>query len=265
MEQSFNTLLVELQQGVLTVTLNRPEKRNAMNMEMVQELFTVFEDISRKREIRAVVIRGSQGNFCAGGDISDMGEASQSESAKHRIWRFNRSFGHLISAVNSAPQVVITLCEGAVLGGGFGLACVSDVGIVENKAMFAMPETGLGVVPAQIAPFVVKRIGLTQARRLALLGERINGHQAVELGIAHFVVESSEEMQNKLDDVIKKLKRCAPEATAITKTLMLEVGTMGLETLLDRAADSFTDALNSDEGREGTNAFIEKRKPSWCE
>ena len=113
-------LLVE-DAGILTVTLNRPRKRNAMNMQLVEELMAVFDAIADDRSIRAVILRGAEGNFCSGGDISGMNKDAVSEQDAARVtWEFNRIFGRMITRVNSAPQVVITLLEGAVLGGGFG-------------------------------------------------------------------------------------------------------------------------------------------------
>ena len=282
-----NELLLDLDDGVLNLTLHRPHKRNAMNSAMVIELMAVFESIQGNRTIRAVVIRGAQGNFCAGGDISDMSQdskqgsesspepssskldsskldSSKLDSSKLRdaIWHFNRSFGTLITKVNRAPQLVICILEGAVLGGGFGLACISDVAIAKPDAMFAMPETGLGIIPAQIAPFVVARIGLTQARRLTLLGERLDGHAALALGIVHHVTD---DVEAELARNLKIFNKCAPNATAVTKQLVLDVAERsGMEPLLDRASDDFSKAMLSDEGQEGTTAFIQKRKPSWC-
>jgi isohexenylglutaconyl-CoA hydratase len=258
-------LLVE-DAGILTVTLNRPRKRNAMNMQLVEELMAVFDAIADDRSIRAVILRGAEGNFCSGGDISGMNKEAVSEQDAARVtWEFNRIFGRMITRVNSAPQLVITLLEGAVLGGGFGLACISDIAIADKQAKFAMPETGLGIIPAQIAPFVVSRIGLTQARRLALLGERIDGEAALNLGIVHYLTHGPEQMQAQLDDVIAKLRRCAPNANAVTKQLMLDVGKVELEQLLDRAADDFCAAMRGDEGQQGTLAFMEKRLPPWAE
>lgn len=265
-QHEYQEIVVTSDKGVLTITLNRPHKKNAMNLALVNEVMHVFTSISADTQIRAVIIRGSDGNFCAGGDISDMHTDTASEEARLKtVWEFNRSFGRMITLVNYAPQVVVTLLEGAVLGGGFGLACVSDVAIADENAFFAMPETGLGVIPAQIAPFVVARIGLTHARRLALLGERINGEEAKTLGIIHFVSHSSEDMQAQLDKVIKHIKRCAPNANAATKALMLKVGHIDLESLLDEAADTFSQSLINKEGKEGVQAFLQKRKPNWCE
>lgn len=258
-------LLLSLNDGVLTVTFNRPHKRNAMNLALVEELMAVFGAIEDDRSIRAVVLRGAEGHFCAGGDISRMNKKGQTEAeAAQASWDFNRIFGRMITQLNAAPQVLITLLEGAVMGGGFGLACISDVAITDRQSKFALPETGLGIIPAQIAPFVVSRIGLTQARRLALLGEKINGETAHALGITHYLTDSPQAMSDCLSDVIKKIKRCAPNANAATKALMLKVGNMEHEALLDMAADQFCAAMRGEEGQEGTKAFMEKRLPDWA-
>ncbi len=268
-------LLLSHEEGILTIELNRPEKKNAMSAQTVFELSSVFDSIKDDRTVRGVVLRGSHGNFCAGGDISGMRDSRINSNAadlpdnsgmvRDESWHFNRSFGHLITAVNQAPQVTVCVLEGAVLGGGLGLACVCDVAITSNDAMFAMPETGLGIIPAQIAPFVVARIGLTQARRLALLGERINGQQALDLGLVHQVVFNAEGMAEALDNTLKMLRKCAPQATAITKALLIDASKpiRELESFLDRASDDFSKALKADEGKEGTQAFVDKRKPNW--
>ncbi len=259
-------LALNFEAGALTITFNRPQKRNAMNAEVIREVMAVFRAVESERSVRAIVMCGSEGNFCAGGDISGMNiDDADEENAAHATRMFNRDFGRMITLVNRAPQVVITLLEGAVLGGGLGLVCVSDIAIADEGAFFAMPETGLGIIPAQIAPFVVTRIGLTQARRLALTGERISGAEALALGIVHQLTHSQEQMGASLKDLMKRIMRCAPGATAVTKQLLLDVGHGDLENLLDRAAAEFTAAMRGAEGREGTCAFLEKRLPQWAE
>ena len=121
-----DTLELHQDAGVLKITLNRPETRNAMTLAMVEELRATFAAVADSYEIRSVVLRGAGGHFCAGGDIKDMSRegASASKADDDRLYTLNRAFGHMITEVNAAPQVVITLLEGAVLGGGFGLACV---------------------------------------------------------------------------------------------------------------------------------------------
>lgn len=265
-----STLLIERFDHVIHVTLNRPETRNAMSLFMVNELRNLFASLQDDVTTRAVVIRGSNGHFCAGADVRDLAEgrakaAQAGIDPTQSLVELNRAFGHLMTQANHLPQVLITVLEGAVLGGGFGLACVSDVGITLQSTQFGLPETGLGIIPAQIAPFVVQRIGLTQARRLALLGERFNGDEAVRLGIAHFVAPDSNALQKTLNDVLAKVKRCAPNANRITKALMHNVHSKDLDQLLDDAALSFAKAVQSEEGTEGTLAFVQKRLPMWAQ
>ncbi len=262
------TLLLEQKDHVLHITLNRPKVRNAMSLQMVNELMAVFESFTENDLIRAVVLRGAEGNFCAGGDIKDMAGAraalgQKSHDDEDPFYALNRAFGRMITYANQIPQVLVVVTEGAVLGGGFGLACISDVALTLTTTKFGLPETGLGIPPAQIAPFVVTRIGLTQARRLALLGARFDGTEALRLGIVHECHESAEALEAALEKTLVQVKRCAPQANRITKQLILSVGKEPLETLLDRAANSFAQAVQSTEGQEGTMAFIQKRDPSW--
>jgi isohexenylglutaconyl-CoA hydratase len=165
--------------------------------------------------------------------------------------------------------VVVALLQGAVLGGGFGMACAVDIVIADHQTKFAMPETSLGVVPAQIAPFVIARVGLSQARRLALLGERINGQEAWRLGLVHFLTQGEAEMEAKLQSVLEQINRCAPNANMATKQLLQSMDSVihknDMNPVLEQAADIFVKALFSAEGKEGTAAFIEKRKPSWAQ
>jgi isohexenylglutaconyl-CoA hydratase len=263
-----DTLLLEKKGPALHVTINRPEVRNAMSLEMVAELSTVFSLVENDAAIRAVVLRGAGGHFCAGGDIKDMAGARGQQAGEGRddpFYRLNRAFGQMIQQVNESSKVVIAVVEGAVMGGGFGLACVSDVAIAGPTARLAMPETTLGVIPAQIAPFVVERIGLTQARRLALLGLQVDGNQARQLGIVHECAESEERIDELLEAALERIRHCAPGATAETKALLHRAGHEPMHTLLDEAAEAFATAVRGKEGQEGTLAFMQKRKPAWAE
>lgn len=263
---SYNTLLVEQHDLALFVTLNRPEKRNAMSLELVEELSVCLADAASNASVRAIVVRGAGGHFCAGGDISDMAKARQlAASGDDQAYaKFNRRFGELLEQVNAQPQVVITLLEGAVLGGGFGLACVSDVAIATPDCQFGLPETGLGIIPAQIAPFVVERVGLTQARKLALTGARFKGEAARALGLVHDVIDAAQ-FDALLADYLAQIKRCAPDANRATKQLLLDVGKRPMSQVLDDAAAAFSRAVTGAEGMEGTMAFMQKRAPKWAE
>ena len=259
------TLLVNEDKGILHITLNRPESRNSMSLQMVQELQATFA-WAANNAIRAVVLRGAGGHFCAGGDIRDMMTIRQQATDNPQAYQnFNRTFGHLLTQVNSAPFVVVTVLEGAILGGGFGLTCVSDVALAKADAQFGMPETRLGIIPAQIAPFIVQRLGLTQARRLALLGMRINGQQAQAMGLVHEVYADNDSLETALARTINDLRQCAPNATQVTKALLHQVGEQPLNQVLDDAAEAFACAIQSAEGMEGGMAFVQKRAASWVQ
>jgi len=262
-----DTLALQLDQGVLHITLNRPESRNAMSLLMVQELRELVDQARGDEAIRALVLRGAGGHFCAGGDIRDMANArSQPVDDDHDdpFYTLNRAFGHLLTEVEQSPQTVVAVLEGAVMGGGFGLACVADVTLTHTEARFALPETSLGIPPAQIAPFVVRRIGLTQARRLALLGARFRGQEALSLGMAQYLAEDTDQLEQQLGSILEQIRLCAPGASRVTKALLLRVGQVPMEELLDDAAQDFAAAIRSEEGQEGTTAFIQKRKPRWA-
>lgn len=260
------TLLLNLEAGVLYVTLNRPDSRNAMSLAMVQELRAVLASVHTDLSVRAIVLRGAGGHFCAGGDIKDMaGARAQGKEGKDAYRELNRAFGSLLEHAQHAPQVVVAVLEGAVLGGGFGLACVSDIAITAQTAKFGLPETSLGILPAQIAPFVVKRIGLTQTRRLALTAARFDGTEALRLGLVHFCENDEQAVVERLAQCLQQIRQCAPDANAATKALLLASETENLSALLDHAASQFADSVQSSEGVEGTMAFLQKRKPSWAQ
>ncbi len=261
-------LNLELKEGVLYATINRPEVRNAMNNALLDDINNTFDAIAEDRNVRAVVIRGAGGHFCAGGDIKEMAQvrfAPVSEDGSDPIVEFSRRFGYLIRKVNMAPQVVITVLEGAVMGGGFGLACVSDIGIAHENANMGMPETTRGIPPAQIAPFVVERIGLTQARRMGISGSVVDGKQALALGLVHHLASDEAGISEILEAELALIRRCAPGANAVTKDIMLSVGRQSMDEILNDGAKQFAACIRGEEGVEGTTAFVEKRKPSWCE
>lgn len=256
------TLLLEQHNGVLHITLNRPDCRNAMSLQMVTELRAVLAAVRDDRDVRALVLGGAGGHFCAGGDLKDMANARTQGLEAYR--ELNRAFGSLLEEAQHAPQVLISVLQGAVLGGGFGLACVSDIALTEHNAQFGLPETSLGLLPAQIAPFVVQRIGLTQARRLALTAARFDGHEARRLGLVHFVEHDTQALAERLDGVLAHVLCCAPGANAATKALLLASTEQLSGALLDQAAQWFAEAVTGAEGIEGTMAFVQKRKPGWA-
>jgi len=251
--------------GVLHLTLNRPDQRNAMSLEMVEALLAGLSEAEATGD-RAIVLRGAGGHFCSGGDIKDMGAAqAQPTTDIDPVAEVNARFGALCAAYAETGLPVICVVEGAVMGGGFGLACVADVVIAEEKAQFRLPETGLGLVPAQIAPFLVERLGYSQARRLAVTGGRIGAHQAMQLGLAHHLCAGEDALKQALTAVLDQIRLGAPGAIAATKTLVRRARLEDPASLVSDAAAAFAKAARSEEGAEGMTAFLEKRKPKWAQ
>ncbi|MFH1793324.1 MAG: enoyl-CoA hydratase-related protein [Pseudomonadota bacterium] len=259
----YETILAEERDGVLSLTLNRPAVKNAMSIGMARELRAALAAAEAGGTVRAIVLRGAGGTFCAGGDISDMAKARSEPKAGGRdpFAAVNREFGEMCVAYASTGIAVVAAVEGVALGGGFGLACVSDVTIVARAARFGLPETSLGVVPAQILPLLIERIGYGQTKRLAVVGGFVEADEALSLGLAH---EVTDDIDRAVEACVGKILRCAPGALAATKALLREARLAPTGAMIGRAAEVFSAALTSAEGAEGTAAFLEKRRPAWA-
>lgn len=261
-----NTLITELEDDWLTIWLNRPEARNALSAELSGELRLVLEAVAATTAVRGISMRGKGGVFCAGGDLKGFKSIFQGkEQSRTEVIAASRAAGELFGTIDTMPQVVVMLVEGAAMAGGLGMLCSGDVVVVTEDAKFALTETTLGIAPAQIAPFVVQRLGLKTARRLMLTAARFDGREAGRLGLADFVVADAAGLASVEADIRKQVRRCAPGANAITKKIVLATAHLGSSDMIDLAAEGFADCLLGDEGREGVSAFIEKRKPRWAE
>ncbi len=255
----------DTERAIQFIELARPSQRNAMSLQMVEELRQALASAERER-IRAIVLRGQGGHFCAGGDVQDMMTARQAAATAGSApyIAMNRSFGHLLQEAQASSAVLIVVLEGAVLGGGMGLVAVSDVALAQQDAQFGLPETRLGLLPAQIAPFLRARIGASATRRLALLGLRFDAAQALQLGLVHSVHADTASLQSALTQTLADVQRCAPGANRQTKRL-LQAMDSDLSPYLDQAAEFFAAAVQSEEGQEGGMAFMQKRLPHWAQ
>ena len=267
LDARYETLLLRRERARLHVTLNRPQVKNALNPTLIGELRSVFQNLRERQDIKAVILRGAGGTFCAGADLKNMEQSFNEKprpAEKDPIALNNREYGTFLEMVNTTPQVVVAAVEGYAIAGGFGLLCVSDVALCTEDAGFAMSETAIGIVPAQIAPFVAARIGVPQTRHLALTAARFRGPEAYRLGIVHHLVKDSAALDSRLEEVLRQIDRCAPFANAATKAVVMKVGAEPLSAVLDFAADKFAQARRSPEAAEGLRAFAEKRPPKWA-
>lgn len=273
-EVDYETLVTDRVGAVLHVTLNRPESRNAMSLRMVAELRSALEAAETGGIVRVIVLRGAGGHFCAGADLKDMAAArmramqsdpqmSESGVAVDAVAQANAQFGELCVAYAKTPLALVVVLEGSVMGGGFGLACVADVALACESAAFRLPETALGLVPAQIAPFLVERLGYSQAKRLAVTGGRLGVANALAIGLVH-AVHAQDQMDTALTAVLADILACAPGALAATKALMAKARLTEPSDMVQEAAVIFSRAAQGTEGLEGTTAFLQKRKPTWA-
>lgn len=257
---NLQTLKVDIEEPVAWVTLNRPEVKNAMSFQMVRDLRTASDALRDNRDVRCIVLSGEGGTFCAGGDINELANKLSNPVARSTADAINMDA--MLRAVNSAPQVVIAVVEGAAMGGGLGLVCVSDIAIASEDARFAMPEVHLGLAPSFISPYVIQRVGLTRARELMLTGRRFNGREACDYGLVHYSCPQAE-----LHDIIKQtvLQVCkgGPNALAACKALIFEVLDKDLDSTVDYRANLLDDLRRSEEAQEGMAAFIHKRSARW--
>ncbi|MFZ1107909.1 MAG: enoyl-CoA hydratase-related protein [Rhodomicrobium sp.] len=260
-----STLSVERVGGVLTVRLNRPELRNAMSQAMLGELLDALA-AAEAGGVRIVVLRGAGGHFSAGADLKDMASARAAPIAHETdpLAETNARFGHVCAAYARSPLAIVAVLEGAVMGGAFGLACAADVAIASRNVDFRLPETSLGVIPAQIAPFLVERLGYSEAKRLAVTGARFGAGEAYRIGLAHKVCENGADLEAALATTIREILACAPGAVAATKQLLRRARFEDPAGLVEAAAAAFAAAARGPEGEEGVRAFIEKRKPAWA-
>jgi isohexenylglutaconyl-CoA hydratase len=250
--------------GWLTIWLNNPKTKNAIDHAMCAELLAVMDAVRDDRTVRGITLRGKNGVFCSGGDLKSF-NAMQAPGISHaEVAKMNRGIGDVLLALNEMPQVVICLVEGAAIAGGLGLMCCGDVIIATEDAKFSLTETMIGIPPAQIAPFVVARVGLPMARRIMLTGARFKGVEAKQYGLLDETAADVEGLEAIEAKIKKGVLRCAPGAIAATKHLILSSREKSGAEMMDHAADVFADCMRSDEGKEGIASFLEKRKPEWA-
>lgn len=255
--------------GVLRVTLQRPDVRNAMSREMVEALFVALREAERTPGTRLLVLRGAGGHFCSGGDIQDMARARAAERSDDPVEgdpvrTLNALFGRIALAYAQTSLPVVAVVEGAVMGGGFGLACTADLVIASTTVDFRLPETSLGVVPAQVAPFLIDRLGYATAKRLALTGARLDAQAAARVGLVDEVADP-DALDATVAAAIDRILACAPGATTATKHLFQQLHARGPvdHGAIDEAAAVFAEAARGPEAADGMAAFLAKEQPPW--
>lgn len=260
---AYNTLIAEEKDGVVTVTLNRPDVHNAFNDELIAEAIDLFTLLQSNRTARAVVLRSEGANFCAGADLNWMLKMV-AYTCDENV-RDSALLAKMYARINECPIPVIGRIQGAAIGGGVGLVAVCDIVIATRDAKFGLSEVKLGILPAVISPYVIAKIGQSHARALFLTGERFDADRAVRIGLVHRVVETVDALDRAVSETAAQLKTSGPEAVRECKKLIAFVAQNELAESIPYTIDAIATRRVSDEGQQGMDAFLKKKKAPWAE
>jgi methylglutaconyl-CoA hydratase len=245
---------------VATVALARPEARNALNAALIGEVTRSFEELAEDESVRVVVLSGEGPSFCAGADIGYMRDTARFSYEENLADA--RRLADMFLAVEGLPKPVVARVQGSAIGGGAGLVAAADVAVADEGARFAFSEVRLGIAPATIAPFVVRKIGYSQARALFLTGERFGADLARGIGLVHEVVPEGE-LDAAVERTVAQLLQGGPVAQAAIKEALRQIEATEPMEALGIMTQLIAELRVGEEGQEGLGAFLEKREPFW--
>ena len=257
------TVLIDTDdRGVATVTLNRPDKHNALSAQLIAELTDTARRLGRDPAVRVVVLTGAGKSFCAGGDLNWM-KAQMAANGATRASEAKK-LAMMLQALNTMPKPLIGAVQGSALGGGIGMASVCDVAIGVRGAKFGLTETRLGLIPATIGPYVIARMGEARARRVFMSSRIFEADEAVELGILARAVDLGD-LAASVEAEVAPYLTCAPGAVAAAKALARKLGPPIDEAVIAETIDALVTIWERPDAVEGIAAFFDKRKPKWAE
>ncbi len=260
---NYKTIELEIVDRVATVWLNRPTVHNAFDNTMLHELIELFENVNQREDILCVILRGRGKSFCAGVDLNWMKDVAKNSYEKN--YEESLVLSKCFYTIYTCKKPTIAIIHGVSLGGANGLLASCDLAYSVDDATFSLSEVKIGIVPACISPYVIKRIGEYGSKDLMISGRRIKGKEAEYYKLVNKSVDSSE-IDNLLAETIKHLKTSGPKAMTHVKNLIHSVANdLTLMEAYDYTAKMIADIRASDEGQEGMNAFLEKRKPNWID
>jgi len=255
------TLLVEEKGAVLTVSLHRPEVRNAFNAEMISDLHRLADWVEKREQVRIIFLQGQGKVFCAGGDLNWMKDSLNWDQKTN--YKDSMNLSQMLTKMNQCSKPVIGLIHGGAYGGGVGLVSICDHVIATKDTVFSLSEVRLGLIPACIGPFVLDKVGLGYCRSLFISGERFLADKALQIGLIHEVVEDQKELEDCKERLIKTFQNCGPKAIQTAKSFLQKVKKLDLSQANELASKTLADLRVGVEAQEGIRAFLEKRKPKW--
>jgi methylglutaconyl-CoA hydratase len=256
-----SVLTMSVQSGVQTITLSRPDVRNAFNDEVIAELKNAFLAVAHNSEVRCVVLAAEGPAFCAGADLNWMRRMADYTHAENLADA--GELAAMLSAIYSCPKPTIARVQGDVVAGGVGLIAACDMVVSVDTAHFCLSEVKLGLIPATISPYVVRAMGARAAHRYFLTAERFDAHEAHRIGLVHEVV-SPEALDAQVAEWVRALVSASPNAVKACKKLLHDVAEREINaTLIRQTVEGIADIRASSEGKEGVQSFLQKRKPNW--
>jgi methylglutaconyl-CoA hydratase len=257
----YETLEIGVAGRVATITLNRPQLRNAFNETAIADLTMAFDEASQDKDVRAIVLAAHGPAFCAGADLNWMKKMAGYSAAENEADALR--LADMLRTIYFSPKPVVARVQGDCYAGGMGLVAACDIVVVADGASFCLSEVKLGLIPATISPYVIKAMGDQAARRYFLSAERFDAREAHRLGLAHEVVPA-DQLDAKVGEIVKAMVGNSPNAVREAKALVRDIAGLPIDdVLLADTAGRIAAIRASDEGREGVAAFLEKRKPSW--
>ena len=261
MSMDYETLTITIADRVATVTLNRPDLRNAFNEAAIAELALAFDELGRNELVRAIVLAANGSAFCAGADLNwmkKMAGYSYSDNVDDA-----EKLADMLRVIYLCPKPVVAKVQGDCYAGGMGLVAACDIAVASSGASFCLSEVKLGLIPATISPYVIKAMGENAARRYFLTAEKFTAQEAHRIGFVHDII-GAETLDAHVDSIVKSLVTSSPNAVREAKVLVREVTGKSVDSaLVIDTAERIANVRSSDEGREGVASFLEKRKPSW--
>ncbi|WEF32076.1 enoyl-CoA hydratase/isomerase family protein [Pseudoduganella chitinolytica] len=257
----YETLNIDIAERLATVTLDRPDVRNAFNEQAIAELTAAFTALGQVESIGAIVLAASGTAFCAGADLNWMKKMAGYSHDENRADAMQ--LANMLRTIYLCPKPVVAKVQGDCYAGGMGLVAACDIAVAAEEAHFCLSEVKLGLIPATISPYVIKAMGENAARRYFLTAERFNAREALRIGFVHEVA-SAAALDGQVDTIAKALMSNSPNAVREAKTLVRDIaGQHVTDALVADTAQRIANIRASNEGREGVRSFLEKRKPSW--
>jgi methylglutaconyl-CoA hydratase len=259
-EEAYKTILFSKEDRAARIIFNRPDVHNAFDSLMISELDDAFEKAKADQSIRVVVLTGEGKSFCAGADINWLREVihyTYEQNLKESL-----HLAEVLHKIYTLPKPTVAMVNGTAIGGGNGFLSACDIAVAAEGAIFGLSEVKIGLVPAAISPYVIRRIGEGKAREFFLTGKRISAQEALEIGLVNEVVPL-EKLGKKVEEIVALLLSSGPKAMASCKELIQRIPVMSFEEAKEYTAKMIADLRVSEEGQEGMAAFMEKRKPKW--